>query len=102
MDWRTEMRRSSAAKTPPPAELVGQGRLADQEPDERAARVHVGVGQEPRLFELGRAEKAGLVEDEDHFAVTLGLFSGQQGHHLVDRLGLVEPRRRLRAAVMAT
>ncbi len=50
--------------------------------------VHLGVGQQPQLFELGRVEEVGLVDDDHHPAVAFGLLGGEQVGGLGHQLGL--------------
>ena len=84
------MRWSKAAKVPRRSWRLKRG-LADQDAGEGRGGVHLGVGQQAQLFELGRVEQVGLVDDDHHPAVALGLFGGEQVGGLGHDLGLVEP-----------
>lgn len=84
------MRWSSAAKTPL-AEPRCQGRLADEQTGVGRGAVHLGVRQQSQLLELLGREQVGLVDQEHHLSVPLGLLGGEQVRHLRDRLRLVEP-----------
>jgi hypothetical protein len=67
-----------------------EGGLAEQDQPERAAGVHVGVGQQPQLFELLDGEQVGFVDDEhDGLAAFAGL-GGEQVGGLGDQGGPVE------------
>jgi hypothetical protein len=68
-------------------QLPVQGGLADEDPGERGRRVHLGVREQPELFELGRVQEVRL--DDDHYAaVPFGGLGGEQVGGLGHQLGL--------------
>jgi hypothetical protein len=52
--------------------------------------IHVGVGQQPQLFELAGIEEVGFVEDQDGGAAAFVFLSGEQISGLWDQSGFVE------------
>ena len=75
------------------AQLAAQRRLAEQQAGERRARVHLGVGQHPQLFELLDRQQVRLVEDEHDGLAALGGLGGEQLGRLRDQRRAVEARR---------
>src|SRR5205823_5850388 len=73
----------------PELDSSSEGGLADEQAGERAAAVHVLVGQHPDAFELGMIQKVGLVEDQDRGSASLGLFGGEGVGGLWDEGGHV-------------
>lgn len=53
--------------------------------------VHVGVGEQPELFELGGVEKVGFVDDDHDPSSAFVFFGGDRVGGLWDERGLVEP-----------
>jgi len=68
-------------------QLPVQGGLADQDPGERAGAVHLHVGHQPELFQLGGIEQVRLVDDHDHGAVPFAGLGGEQVSCLGHQLG---------------
>lgn len=80
------------------AELAIQGWLANQEQGQGALRVHLGIGQEAKLFELFRSEQVGFVHDEDHPAAAFLLLSSKEALGLSHQLGPEATRNRAEGA----
>ena len=59
--------------------------------------VHIGIGQEPELFELIDSQEAGFVQDQDDGAAAFVILGGEHLGGLRDQRGLVDegphPRR---------
>jgi hypothetical protein len=73
------------------AQLAAQRWLAQQQTGEGGTRVHLGVGQHPKLFELLCGEEVRLVQDEHDGLAALGGLGGKQLGRLRDQRRAVEP-----------
>ena len=68
---------------------LSEGGLSDEEAGEQGAGVHVGVGEEPELFELAVLEEVGFVDEQDDLFASFGFLGGEGGGGFWGEAGFV-------------